>query len=79
MCKNKTVKAIHQKKIDTYEADLSPSIRYLIEKDIYSTIEISGESESVENVDLVFRNPQIKPAEAKIQLKIVSIDIGAGV
>jgi DNA polymerase-2 len=72
---NKIVKAVHQKNIDTYEADLTPSIRFLIEKDIYSTIEISGDSEPSESVDLVFKNPEIKPAEKKISLKIVSIDL----
>lgn len=72
---NKIVKAIHQKKIDTYEADLSTSIRYIIEKDLYGTIEISGESEPTESVDLLFKNPSIKPAEANVELKIASIDI----
>ncbi len=72
---NKIAKAIHQKDIDTYEADLTPSIRYLIEKDIHSTIEILGESEPAESVDLVFKNPSIKSTEANIPLKVISIDI----
>lgn len=72
---NKIVKAIHQKEVNTYEADLTPSIRYLIEKDIHNTIEISGESEPAESVDLFFKNPSIKPTEANISLKVISIDI----
>ncbi len=72
---NKIVKAIHQKKIDTYEADLNPTIRYIIEKDLYGLIEILGESEPSERVDLVFKNPEIKKAEANIPLKIISLDI----
>ncbi len=72
---NKIAKAIHQKDVNTYEADLTPSMRYLIEKDIYSTIEILGESEPSESVDLVFKNPSIKPIEADIPLKVISIDI----
>ncbi len=72
---NKIAKAIHQKDINTYESDLTPSIRYLIEKDIYNTIEILGESEPAESVDLVFKNPSIKPTEANIPLKVISLDI----
>ena len=72
---NKIVKAIHQKKIDTYEADLNPTIRYIIDNDLYGTIDISGESEPSEKVDYVYRNPSIKSTNADIPLKVISLDI----
>ncbi len=72
---NKIVREIHQKKIDTYEADLNPTLRYIIDNDVYGVVDISGESEPSERVDHVFTNPKVVPAEAQIPLKVVSIDI----
>ena len=79
-CKNKTelikvIKAIHQKGINTYEADLNPTIRYIIDNDLHSVIEISGDSEPSEKVDVVFKNPKITPKQAEINLKVISLDI----
>ena len=71
----KIAKAIHQKEINTYESDISPTLRYLIDNDIYSTIEISGETEPSEKVDVIYKNALIKPAKGEIPLKIVSLDI----
>ncbi|MEK6925199.1 MAG: DNA polymerase II [Nanoarchaeota archaeon] len=71
----KIVKAVHQKEINTYESDLSPTLRYLIDNDIYSVIEISGETETAEKVDVVYKNPIIKPSKSDIQLKVLSLDI----
>ncbi|MGV8142742.1 MAG: DNA polymerase II [Candidatus Pacearchaeota archaeon] len=72
---NKIVKSIHQEKIDTYEADLNPTIRYIIDNDLYGTIDISGESDPSERVDMVFKNPEIKKSEGNIPLKVISLDI----
>ena len=71
----KLIKEVHQKEINTYEADLSPAMRYIIDNDLYSTIEITGETEPAELVDVVFKNPSINPAEANIPIKVLSIDI----
>lgn len=71
----KITKVIHKKDINTYEADLSPTIRYLIDNDLYGVIEISGDTEPAEKVDVVFKDPKIRPATGKINLKVVSIDI----
>ncbi len=71
----KIIKAVHQKEVNTYESDLSPTLRYLIDNEIYSVIEISGETETAEKVDVVYKNPIIKPSKANIPLKIVSLDI----
>lgn len=69
--------AIH-KKTETYEADLTPGMRFIIDNDLYCMIEISGESEHVERVDLFFKDPRIKsiPSESfKPKLKLLSIDL----
>ncbi len=72
---NKIAKAIHQKDINTYESDISPSIRFVIDNNIHSVIDISGDTETSERVDVVFQNPSIKPAIGEIPLKVLSIDI----
>ncbi|MEK6908876.1 MAG: DNA polymerase II [Nanoarchaeota archaeon] len=71
----KIVKAIHQKELNTYESDLSPTLRYLIDNDIYSTIEITGETEPSEKVDVIFKDTKIQPSKANIPLKVISLDI----
>lgn len=71
----KIAKEIHQKEMNTYESDLSPTLRYLIDNDIYSVIDIQGETEPSEKVDVIYKNATIKPAKAEIPLKIVSLDI----
>ena len=72
---NKIVKAVHQKSISTYEADISPSMRYIIDNNLYGTIDITGETEPSERVDTVFTSAAIKPAQASIPLKVLSLDI----
>ncbi len=71
----KIVKAVHQKEINTYEADLHPTLRYLIDNEIYSTIDISGETSESNRVDKFFKFPRIKPVIADIPLKVLSLDI----
>ncbi|NCN98632.1 hypothetical protein COU62_00315 [Candidatus Pacearchaeota archaeon CG10_big_fil_rev_8_21_14_0_10_35_219] len=67
--------ALHKKDIETYEADLNPTIKFIIDNNLLGSIEISGESEPTERVDLFFENPEIKPSTYKPELKIASIDI----
>lgn len=72
---NKIAKTIHQKDVNTYEADLSPSIRFIIDNNLHGVIEISGESEPNERVDLFFTSPIIKSSTGEIPLKVLSLDI----
>lgn len=72
---NKLSKAIHKKEVNTYEADIKPVARFLIDNDILAGIEIEGHYETAEKVDRVYYTPQIKPADFKPKLKIVSLDI----
>jgi len=80
---NKLSTTIHHKKIDTYEADIRPGTRFMIDKDLLSVIEIpdSETYQTAEKVDRVYQNPEIKPLPSdtlkkfKQKIKIISIDI----
>lgn len=64
------------KSMETYEADIKPHMRFLIENNLFGTIEIDNkaEYESSEKVDRVYHNPTLKSSEFSPKLKIVSID-----
>ncbi len=68
-----------RKKVPTYEADIKPAQRFLMDKDILGTIEISDKEpyDSAEKVDRIYHNPEISPAPEsyKPKLKILSLDI----
>lgn len=71
----KLKKAIHKMDLDTYEADIKPHYRFMIDNDLLGTIEIKGESEPSEKVDKVFKEPEVKNSDYIPKLKIASIDI----
>ena len=72
---NKLHQAIH-KKIDTYEADIKPHTRFLMDNNILGSIKIEGDYESSERIDRVYNNPKITAIEQyKPNLKIISIDL----
>ena len=64
-------------KVDTYEADIKPHYRFIMDLDLLGNINIEGDYESSERVDRVYNNPVISPVkeEFKPNLKVVSIDI----
>jgi DNA polymerase-2 len=72
---NKVRHDIHGKKVHTYEGDIKPPYRFMIDKGLLGTIEISGHYETSERVDRVYENPELKNAEFIPDLKIVSVDI----
>mgnify|MGYP006307006415 FL=1 len=72
---NKLSKQIHKEEIETYEADLNPDKRYLLDKDIYGSIELKGDYNASERIDRVYKNPEIEPTEFKPKLKVASVDI----
>lgn len=73
---NKLFQGIHHL-ADTYEADIKPHMRFLMENHILSTLDIEGDYQSSEKVDRVYREPKISPIkeEYKPKLKVVSLDI----
>ncbi|MCU0642569.1 MAG: ribonuclease H-like domain-containing protein, partial [archaeon] len=72
---NKLFQGIHSK-VDTYEADIKPHTRFLIDKNILSSLDIEGEHTSAEKIDCVYKEPDISPvSEIKHKLKVTSLDI----
>jgi DNA polymerase II len=69
---------LHGKNIKTYESDIDPVRRYLMEKRINAQASISGSSEK--NGELLrFINPIVEPCEINPQFIVASIDIETGV
>jgi len=69
---------LHDAEINTYEGDLKPHFRYMIDKNLKGSIEIDGDYENSERVDRVYRDAEIVPGDLKPKLKIASIDLESG-
>jgi len=72
---NKFSKELHEEEISTFEADIRPHIRFVIDNNLKSGIEIDGEHESSERVDRIYREADILPCVFTPKLKVLSIDI----
>jgi len=71
---NKLVEILYKKEIETYEADIKPVMRFLIDNGIFGSFDIEGDYDSAEKVDRVYKNPKIKPISWKPKLKVISLD-----
>ncbi len=73
---NKLFQGIHHL-ADTYEADIKPHMRFLMDNHILSTLDIEGDYQSSEKIDRVYKEPKISPIkeEHKPKLKVISLDI----
>ena len=78
---SKLAHAIHKKSVDTYEADLNPTMRFIIDNNLLGSLTITGESsmssQDYGRVDYFFQNPKISPTDFSPELKVLSIDIEA--
>lgn len=63
--------------ITTYEADLSPVRRFLMERFINAQVKVTGESIK-KNGLTVFNNPKLDPCEAHPKFTVLSLDIETG-
>ena len=61
--------------IATFEADLRFATRYLIDRGIKGGCEIDGEGVAGTGIDRVFDNPALRPADVKIEPRVLSFDI----
>ncbi len=68
-------KEINEFKIPTYEQDLKPTTRFIIDNEIKDYIEIEGDSENKEKIGIFYLNPKITACTGTAKLKIASIDI----
>lgn len=71
---NKLASAFHTLDIPTYEADVKPHMRFLIDHELFGPLALEGDYETAERVERVYRLPEIKPSATLQQLKVVSLD-----
>ena len=70
--------AIHKEEVSTYEGDLKPTEKFMIDNDLLISLDIEGDWETSERVDRIYKNPLIKPItleESKTTPKLISIDL----
>src|SRR3989339_831618 len=72
---NKLSSFLHEKSIETFESDIRPHLRFIIDNNLLGSIEIKGDSEPSERIDKVYKNPDITPVDFHPKLKVASIDI----
>jgi len=72
---NKISSELHKKEINTYEADIKPVQRFIIDNNLYNSVEISGDSEPSERIDKIYNNPKVTQGNFIPELKVLSIDI----
>jgi DNA polymerase II len=68
-------KTLEEEDIECYEADIKLAYRFLFDKDIKGSIDITGDYDQDERIDRVYKNPEIKATSFIPELKILSIDI----
>lgn len=61
--------------LDFYETDIKFIQRFLIDKEINSSLDIEGEYERNERIDRLYKEPELKKADFFPNLKLVSLDI----
>lgn len=69
--------SLHESDIKTYESDIDPLRRYLMEKGINSQLKITGVGEQRNSLTR-FTNPVIEPCAVSPQFVIASLDIETG-
>ena len=68
---------VHQSGIKTYESDIDPLRRFLMEKNLNSQLKVTGTAEKI-NSFFRFTNPVIEPCNITPDFTIASIDIETG-
>ena len=63
--------------IKCYESDINPEERYLMERFIYGSLNITGKGVKKEGIT-IFRNPELSPSNYKPDFRILSMDIETG-
>jgi len=66
---------LHAAGIDTFEADVRFAVRYLIERGIKGGCEIEGVAVGGTGVTWIFDDPELRPAKAHIEPRVLSFDI----
>ncbi|MBI2632325.1 hypothetical protein HYW75_04950, partial [Candidatus Pacearchaeota archaeon] len=66
---------LEDKDIECYEADIKFVYRFLIDNNLQGSIDIEGDYESNEEIDRIYKNPEITPVKYYPNLNVASIDI----
>jgi DNA polymerase-2 len=66
---------LHAAGIDTFEADVRFAMRYLIERGVKGGCEIAGPPQVRDDGLVIFDNPELRPAQIKIEPRVLSFDI----
>ncbi|MDY0066462.1 MAG: DNA polymerase II [Steroidobacteraceae bacterium] len=66
---------LHEAGVETFEADVRFAVRYLIERGVKGGCEIEGPAAPEPGFDLVFRNPELRPADVQVEPRVLSFDI----
>ncbi len=69
---------LNEQNIKTFESDVDPLKRFLMEKFIYAQIEIEGEAQKKNNI-IRFTNPTIRPTFVNPEFVVASLDIETGI
>ncbi len=68
-------KLLEDHRIPTFEADVRFTSRFLMDRSILRTLRIEGEFERGAQVDRVYREPRLAPADWSPTLRVLSFDI----
>ncbi len=70
-------KILEEQGIACYEADIPFTLRFLMDHDVLSTLEIEGPSKKGHEVDKIFENPTINVSAHDIPLRVLALDLEA--
>ena len=73
----KAADLLHQNEITTYESDIDPARRYLMERFINAQIKVTGRTGKKDSLTS-FTNPKIEPCEITPEFVVASLDIETG-
>ena len=63
--------SLEENGIETFESDIRFTTRFLIDKGIKSTIEIEGDYTIEENINRVYKDPDLTPSNFNPELKVL--------
>lgn len=75
---NHVLKELTEFEVETFEADLKPPMRFMIDNGLLDYINLEGDYQKTERVDRFYEEPIVNQTTAKIPLKILSLDIESG-
>lgn len=68
---------LHKSNITTYESDIDPVKRFLMERGINAQLRVTGEAIEKNNLTL-FHNPKVEPCQINPRFNVLSLDIETG-